>query len=1560
MQRMIRQFAAEYTSKNSSTQDSNQPISTKDQSLPKASPLATTPTAASAQNPVLSKLLMADQDTPLDLTVKKSQSEPSGQDGVLDLSTKRSPSAGSASLSHSPGCSSTLGNGEKAAQGKEAARSSHSPSSLEHFIARLCTHHQKQFICMLNVLCTEVKPHTEGSELEKMDAPNCGPDCNLKSTEAPGSHCSNCSGVQVNNSLDLEASGVPSTTCQHSDGSSFSHRTERSPTHVEEEEEKFSTAGEDDSSRLQIEHSSNTTVGSSIPNSSTAALNIQPVNSEESKSLGQGETLKLEVDLSSKKCQEKGTTPGTNIKEKMVNCISEEENVGNLNVSQAQKNPLKALPEDVREAELCNTADKENALQCSSKATFQDNLDNSEQDGRTVQDYVHSLGGIKVANHLHHGDNFSAENTKDGLLCRSPSSIRKTSNGLSRVKTTPASIKSTRKSKRLSRVKVRSSTSTFHQFVNDHDNQCDIVYISQPITECHFETRKSILSSRKTARKSTRGHLCNDNYWELPTVRTLARSLNVAGKGSCPALITDPSILITPKQLLTLPDSLPGLEVPVAANAEESTGDTTPLKGTPPNGELKDSATYAANETDLVVETSQTDQLQTTEGSCQPLVTLLPPPVKQNIQQEPELTESSALLQTVASGSFSEVKENVQTIEQPEEVNGVSPYVPDSCIESASGHNPEESPNTRLSAEPEFPLVATEMETSPSLQPEGDLQPASTCAHTGASDSSGVEAETVVTKKEELNADDDCENIPASPHLKETVEEIQDETIEQAPENKMEDDLHIDEVHTSASLEKKKRCRKIFDSSDRCLRSQQSQAEEREFDDSEKKKIVPSSSLLLPFLHVNLTKNPGAKRFKREVSVDEARNVNFPIDCFHKTLLEKMRDPVSRLEDAPDESSTEDDVNEENVVTTRGTYKSMLAKELELEGEDLFGSLNYAVNHCKQNGLTISFDANSEERTLYLPGENHTVSLQGTENKATDSHAKLLVKSSKTHTGYLRNKRHLATNFVAESSQIPFKGGVKPMTSKTLLRHKKLALRSYNFRHTHLVLGEESSCTNAKPQKHLDFENEDFDPFGLKDIDAARDDRPKFLECCLEEENQELIANFNAKYVKVHKGWIQLEKENPPVQKAKSKSDKLKEIWKSKKRARKCRSTYEVQKLSPVQRLFMKKFNLSNICRWFLETTETKSLVIVKKINTRIPGDIQSTKAPLQKYSSLAIDPSSQAERLKKHLKKFAVASPAKSTWKSPKLWAKAKEKEDNNRTESRLDESASTSTKTDHSTESKVKDLRRHNSVKNPAGARILRKYSNIRDKLRTQHQINKKEKTSPSSSQTEKGSKSVCINSLLSPKLASQPKLDDSCSKPALVEAEIKGRGRKKLQEEIVAVRPERRKRINADTSLTNADQNPSSKDKLLRRTRRGKNTDLTGKSPVLRRRTPVGATGSASKKTGPRGAKVKNSIKKPKGKPPVKKRVKSRSLKQNAAASKKVTKSSKQRTTVGSSRKPQKGSGKGKGKGKGKQNMVKTLTRSKRKNVGSTKMRAPLKRKVTEKLGPTPNKRRRVDSK
>ena len=104
MQRMIRQFASEYTSKTSTSQDplpDPQPCSV--QSLPRppsfppvtpstspsgarpaaaVSSITTTTTAAAAahnQNPVLSKLLMADQEAPLDLTVKKPKAEPTEQ-----------------------------------------------------------------------------------------------------------------------------------------------------------------------------------------------------------------------------------------------------------------------------------------------------------------------------------------------------------------------------------------------------------------------------------------------------------------------------------------------------------------------------------------------------------------------------------------------------------------------------------------------------------------------------------------------------------------------------------------------------------------------------------------------------------------------------------------------------------------------------------------------------------------------------------------------------------------------------------------------------------------------------------------------------------------------------------------------------------------------------------------------------------------------------------------------------------------------------------------------------------------------------------------------------------------------------------------------------------------------------------------------------------------------------------------------------------------------------------------------------------------------------------------
>lgn len=92
LQRMIRQFAAEYTSKTSPPQDSHSDLQPRsDQSLPDAPSLSGAPPCSSAatvagpahsQNPVLSKLLMAVQDAPLDLTIKKPAAASSDQGTV--------------------------------------------------------------------------------------------------------------------------------------------------------------------------------------------------------------------------------------------------------------------------------------------------------------------------------------------------------------------------------------------------------------------------------------------------------------------------------------------------------------------------------------------------------------------------------------------------------------------------------------------------------------------------------------------------------------------------------------------------------------------------------------------------------------------------------------------------------------------------------------------------------------------------------------------------------------------------------------------------------------------------------------------------------------------------------------------------------------------------------------------------------------------------------------------------------------------------------------------------------------------------------------------------------------------------------------------------------------------------------------------------------------------------------------------------------------------------------------------------------------------------------------
>ncbi|XP_016411340.1 uncharacterized protein C10orf12 [Sinocyclocheilus rhinocerous] len=339
---------------------------------------------------------------------------------------------------------------------------------------------------------------------------------------------------------------------------------------------------------------------------------------------------------------------------------------------------------------------------------------------------------------------------------------------------------------------------------------------------------------------------------------------------------------------------------------------------------------------------------------------------------------------------------------------------------------------------------------------------------------------------------------------------------------------------------------------------------------------------------------------------------------------------------------------------------------------------------------------------------------------------------------------------------------------------------------------------------------------------------PKFLEALRGEEHQQLISNLNAKFDKMHKSWVPMDKEGQPAPKPKNKADRLKEIWKSKRRVRKSRPL-EQQKLSPVQMLFMKPFDLSSICRWFLQSTETKSLVIVKKVNTRLPSETQLCfhTSAAGAGSSHGIFPSLQAERLKKHLKKFAIASPVKNNPKNQRLLSKAlgqgisamrsKEKHEPTTATRICTKAQSLAGVTPAQAPESLAPTA--GSAKNPASARILRKYSNMREKLQVQQNKRCKEKTF----------KGAHLKTAIIPKKANKQKLPtckgsrsvvqriSSLTKTAKTNSALKQRALKRNPCHKDSASPKRLKALTKTTKGIgeNASANTSSKKQILIKT-------------------------------------------------------------------------------------------------------------------------------------------------
>ncbi|KAI4884700.1 hypothetical protein NFI96_014125, partial [Prochilodus magdalenae] len=97
-----------------------------------------------------------------------------------------------------------------------------------------------------------------------------------------------------------------------------------------------------------------------------------------------------------------------------------------------------------------------------------------------------------------------------------------------------------------------------------------------------------------------------------------------------------------------------------------------------------------------------------------------------------------------------------------------------------------------------------------------------------------------------------------------------------------------------------------------------------------------------------------------------------------------------------------------------------------------------------------------------------------------------------------------------------------------------------------------------------------------------------------------------------------------------------------------CENVSDTGRSSAVKMLFERNYSMKKLCSWFMQTTETQSLAIVKKASARNPFEIFHYNS-IRSACGEDVCPSSQAERLRKHVKKFAKVVP-----KSPRMHRQA------------------------------------------------------------------------------------------------------------------------------------------------------------------------------------------------------------------------------------------------------------------------------------------------------------------
>ncbi|KAM4031127.1 ligand-dependent corepressor isoform 2-T2 [Anomaloglossus baeobatrachus] len=1275
MQRMIRQFAAEYTSKNSSTQDSSPPNSTKNQSLPKSPSGQSSPPPATTQNPVLSKLLMADQDSPLDLTVKKPHLEElCEQDGVLDLSTKKSPCSGSPNSSISPSTSNNIGNGTRDTE-KKAIDPNNSSLSLEMFMAKLCSHHQKQFILVLNNLCTEesiMKSKSRSASVAKIEnhdnIDNYDHSCSdgkedlslVAINKSYSESCLNCQ-VSINtptnphedsyHSGKSHCSGylskVPISSEHKEDHANISHAADQTITYnplgiPTTEEKRGSTLVKisDVGQTGLLEHSvvSNSNSALNMLNDSSGSELPEMANKENTQYINPKPTL-----LDGNDCKLKQENSTNTVTVKKLGNHYESPYLADHATSSLEKMKLyenKRLNVNCKNSRvlMTNDCDKQcDVVYVSEPVTTECHFENHKSVAcprnnarKSTRGYMYSSECCELSTVRTLVRSSKAEDRENSALYTSEALI--IPNGL--INTLPSSDILSLIHVEEKRVEIDNfepipqneemTETASDSSKNGETENCGQSQAKEPVDHVSDSLKTAFSLKEKESENanvlSNHAEMAlNEHTDEIPKMKLNSSVVNTDAnplsmnylEKSVANLATDPDFDVSHSSNSLSQENSSGspsldMEVIVSLKNNHVISDRTPPECSPHNTLMEEaSSTLQYSHANLSTAYSssfpnrETDKNISSVGSSSVEQKILPVD-SSGVITDPAFSSDQQLM-TISSNYIP--KENFESqISKPfkddfsssditiKMNDHATPGLANDnidCINVKNTENVKDGQKVDLNDSVKMKMTEIVPEDITIVQPLLEL-------HCPSPD--------YLRPTENFHS-------PAKIVGNSCAKIVGNITVKLERTNSKED-LNCDSLSSSE-----------FNKNDiqKLLKIEVINGESKLGDISQDE--IGNSSLCNKKAKKRPT--PTKRRKKAPVPTDRClRSHEAPIDPpFHKIssiqvqIYPKKTNSAQRSvelrEEEPPYASivyfpVNETINDENVAMSINRHCE--------EGKPLLYEkiLNGATPFKMPENLKICFKTASNKRMVSFARENlNCVNVVKTECKCCATSLKNVsqLQRKKCRKVILQN-----TNSISQT-----KSSNKQVTLKDKITYGKSGKLKSQATENEKI----NDCNNQT-------------------------NRPKFLDWLSEEENQDRISSFNEKYSTIHKNWIPLEREMANVGKSKNKSDKLKEIWKTKKRVRRPKNVQGVQKCSPMQMLFMNSFKLSDICGWFMETTETKSLVIVKKLNTRLPEEHQLPIIPSPKYSSQSLYPHIlQAQRLKKHLKKFASVCPARNDLKT-------------------------------------------------------------------------------------------------------------------------------------------------------------------------------------------------------------------------------------------------------------------------------------------------------------------------